>query len=76
MIDEVEIKELTETEIKKIAPEVFEEVYDDKAVLQWYQQVDFDNDKRMDIVIYNRLGMGKTRIYGNIFLSAASRRSV
>ncbi len=59
MIDEVEIKELTETEIKKIAPEVFEEVYDDKAVLQWYQQVDFDNDKRMDIVIYNRLGMGK-----------------
>ena len=59
LIDEVEIKELTETEIKKIAPEVFEEVYDDKAVLQWYQQVDFDNDKRMDIVVYNRLGMGK-----------------
>ena len=24
----------------------------------WYQEVDFDNDNRMDIVVYNKLGMG------------------
>ncbi|MDE7477372.1 MAG: hypothetical protein K2M91_05380 [Lachnospiraceae bacterium] len=58
MTDEVEINELTDSEVKRIAPEIFEEVYDDEAVIQWYQEVDFDNDNKMDIVVHNQLGMG------------------
>ena len=58
MIDKVEINEWTEREIQRIAPEVYELVHDEEAVLQWYQEVDFDNDNRMDIVVYNKLGMG------------------
>ena len=58
MLDKVEINERTEREIQRIAPEVYESVHDEEAVLQWYQEVDFDNDNRMDIVVYNKLGMG------------------
>ncbi|MDE6566391.1 MAG: hypothetical protein K2K70_01510 [Lachnospiraceae bacterium] len=58
MINEAEVNELTEDEVKRIAPEVFAEVYDAEAVGQSYYEVDFDNDRLPDIVINNKLGMG------------------
>ncbi len=58
-IDEVKIKELTVDEVKKISFDVFNKVYDEEAVSQWYYQVDFDNDGILDIVVYSKWGMGR-----------------
>ena len=58
LINEVERYRLGEDDIDRIAPEVVSEVYDEEAVGQWYYEVDFDNDNKMDIVAYNRLGLG------------------
>lgn len=58
LMNEVEIYRLGEDDLNRIAPEVASEVYDDEAVVQWFYEIDFDNDAMMDIVAYNRLGLG------------------
>ena len=52
-------KELTDEEIKQKAPEVYAAVYYEDAVFQNYYEVDFDNDKLPDLMVVNRLGMGR-----------------